>query len=54
MDELIARFNAAGVRFLVMGGQAIRLKGMPRLTLDWAFSIPPGDLPLPIEPGKKS
>jgi len=54
MDELIARFNAAGVRYLVIGGQAIRLKGMPRFTMDWDFYIPPRDAALTIEAGNKS
>jgi hypothetical protein len=30
MDELIERFNKNGVRYLLIGGQAIRLEGMPR------------------------
>ena len=43
MDELIARFNTAGVRYILIGGQAIRLKGMPRFSMDWDFYIPPRD-----------
>ena len=30
MNELILAFNAAGIRYLLAGGQAMRLTGMPR------------------------
>jgi hypothetical protein len=30
MDELFQKLNAAGVRYLLVGGQAMRLLGMPR------------------------
>ena len=43
MDELILAFNAAGVRYLRVGGQARRLAGMPRYSMDWDFFIPPHD-----------
>ena len=43
MDELLKRFNAAGVRYLLAGGQAMRLTGMPRFSMDWDFYIPPRD-----------
>jgi hypothetical protein len=43
MDELIEKFNAAGVRYLLLGGQAMRLLGMPRFSMDWDFFIPPHD-----------
>jgi len=43
MDELIQAFNTAGVRYLVVGGQAMRLAGMPRFSMDWDFFIPPHD-----------
>jgi len=43
MDELILAFNAAGVRYLLVGGQAMRLTGMPRFSMDWDFFIPPHD-----------
>ena len=43
MDELIVAFNAAGVRYLLVGGQAMRLTGMPRFSMDWDFFIPPHD-----------
>jgi hypothetical protein len=37
MNELILSFNAAGVRYLLVGGQAMRLTGMPRFSMDWDF-----------------
>lgn len=43
MDELIRRFNSSSVRYLLIGGQALRLKGMPRFSMDWDFYIPPHD-----------
>ena len=43
MNELILAFNAAGVRYLLVGGQAMRLSGMPRFSMDWDFFIPPYD-----------
>jgi hypothetical protein len=43
MDELILAFNATGVRYLLVGGQAMRLAGMPRFSMDWDFFIPPHD-----------
>ena len=43
MEEVIARFNEARVRYLVVGGQAMRLKGMPRFSMDWDFFIPSRD-----------
>jgi hypothetical protein len=43
MNELILSFNAAGVRYLLVGGQAMRLTGMPRFSMDWDFFIPPRD-----------
>ena len=64
MDEVIRRFNEAGVRYLVIGGQALRLEGMPRFSMDWDFFLPgrdeaniekinrvlAGELDLPLEP----
>lgn len=41
MDELLRQFNAAGVRYLLIGGQAMRLAGMPRFSMDWDFFVPP-------------
>ena len=43
MNELTLAFNAAGVRYLLIGGQAMRLAGMPRFSMDWDFFIPPRD-----------
>lgn len=43
MDEVIQRFNEQGVRYLLIGGQALRLAGMPRFSMDWDFFIPPRD-----------
>ena len=43
MNELLLEFNAAGIRYLLIGGQAMRLTGMPRFSMDWDFFIPPRD-----------
>jgi len=43
MNELIIAFNAAGIRYLLVGGQAMRLTGMPRFSMDWDFFVPPRD-----------
>jgi hypothetical protein len=43
MNELLLAFNAAGIRCLLVGGQAMRLTGMPRFSMDWDFFIPPRD-----------
>lgn len=43
MDEIIERFNVRGVRYLVIGGQAARLAGVPRFSMDWDIYIPPHD-----------
>lgn len=43
MDEVIRRFNANGVRYLVIGGQAVRLEGCPRFSMDWDVYVPNGD-----------
>ena len=50
MDEVIARFNASAVRYLLIGGQAVRLEGMPRFSMDWDFYIPPRDTPASVAP----
>ena len=44
MDDLIRRLNEAGARYAVIGGQAMRLHGMPRFSMDWDLLIPPRDL----------
>ncbi len=43
MDEVIRRFNDRGVRYLVIGGQAVRLEGCPRFSMDWDVYIPSRD-----------
>jgi hypothetical protein len=43
MNELIQQLNAARIRYLLIGGQAMRLAGMPRYSMDWDFFIPPRD-----------
>jgi hypothetical protein len=43
MDELLQRLNSSGARYLLVGGQAMRLLGMPRFSMDWDFFIPPRD-----------
>ena len=44
MEEVIRRFNACGVRYLVIGGQAVRLEGCPRFSMDWDVYIPNRDV----------
>ena len=43
MDSLIERLNEANARYLVIGGQAVRLHGVPRFSMDWDLFIPPRD-----------
>lgn len=43
MEDVIRRFNASGIRYLLIGGQAMRLAGLPRFSLDWDFLVPPRD-----------
>ena len=43
MNELLLALNTAGIRYLLVGGQAMRLAGMPRFSMDWDFFIPPHD-----------
>jgi hypothetical protein len=43
VDELLKRLNEARLRYLLVGGQAMRLTGMPRFSMDWDFFIPPRD-----------
>jgi hypothetical protein len=42
---MIHLFNDAGVRYLLIGGQAMRLEGMPRFSMDWDLYLPPTDQP---------
>lgn len=43
MDELIKQFNENRIRYLLIGGQTMRLFGMPRFSMDWDFFVPPRD-----------
>ena len=43
MNELLLALNTASIRYLLVGGQAMRLAGMPRFSMDWDFFIPPRD-----------
>lgn len=43
MNELLKIFERAGVRYLLIGGQAMRLAGMPRFSMDWDLFVPPRD-----------
>jgi hypothetical protein len=43
VDEVIEIFNRNHVRYLLIGGQALRLEGMPRFSMDWDFYVPPHD-----------
>jgi hypothetical protein len=43
MDELLRMLDGAQVRHVLIGGQAMRLWGMPRFSMDWDFFIPPRD-----------
>ena len=47
MNELILALNAAGVRYLLIGGQAMRLAGMPRYSMDYPQGYPEAPLRLP-------
>ncbi len=44
MDEMINMFNRNNIRYLVFGGQAVRLEGMPRFTMDFDIFIPGRDV----------
>ena len=43
MEILLKKLHDAGVRFVVIGGQAMLQEGMPRFTMDWDIFIPPKD-----------
>ena len=43
VDAVIQAFNEHAVRYVLIGGQAVRLEGMPRFSMDWDFYIPPSD-----------
>jgi hypothetical protein len=40
MDRLLRQLSASGVRYLIVGGQAMRLLGTPRYSMDWDLFIP--------------
>lgn len=40
MDEVIRLFNENRIHYLVIGGQAMRLEGMPRFSMDWDLYVP--------------
>lgn len=43
MEEIIRMLNENKIRYLVIGGQALRFHGMPRFTMDWDLFIPGKD-----------
>ncbi len=43
MEALVARLNEAQVRYVAIGGQAVRLHGLPRFSMDWDLLLPPRD-----------
>ena len=43
MEEVIELFNRFNIRYLLIGGQAVRLEGFPRFSMDWDFFIPGSD-----------
>ncbi len=43
MEALIVLLNQHHVRYLIIGGQAVRLEGFPRFSMDWDILIPPRD-----------
>lgn len=43
MDTLTGLLNNSGARYLVIGGQAVRLHGLPRFSMDWDLFVPPHD-----------
>jgi len=43
MNEVIRRLAEAKVRFIVIGGHAIRYAGFARATHDWDLFVPPRD-----------
>ena len=43
MDAVIGKLEAAQARYVLIGGQALRLEGMPRFSMDWDLYVPPRD-----------
>jgi hypothetical protein len=44
IDDLLAALASADLHCLLVGGQAMRLLGMPRYSMDWDFLVPPRDV----------
>ena len=44
MEDLIDQFNKSEVRYLLIGGQVMRLIDMPRFSMDWDFFVPANDM----------
>jgi hypothetical protein len=43
MNAVVAALAKAQARFVVIGGQAVRILGYPRATIDWDLFVPPRD-----------
>src|SRR3954469_8636206 len=43
MNDVIRQLAVAQVRFVIIGGHAVRYAGFPRFTQDWDLYIPPHD-----------
>jgi hypothetical protein len=41
VDSLIGQLNESSAKYIVIGGQAVRLHGLPRFSMDWDLFIPP-------------
>jgi len=44
MEKILKLFNRHKIRYLLIGGQAMRLEGLPRFSMDWDLYIPPRDI----------
>ena len=44
MEEVLEMLNKQNVRYLLIGGQAMRLQGMPRFSMDWDLFVPGKDI----------
>jgi hypothetical protein len=43
VEATLKKLSDAGVRYVLIGGQAMRLEGMPRTSMDWDLYVPPRD-----------
>ena len=43
VEAILAKLNEAGIRYVAIGGQAVRLHGLPRFSMDWDLWIPARD-----------